>query len=110
MIYTLILISGFTSFYLEAKGFNYFDNEIDYWKHSVSNNVKSDKSQNPNKPEKSEFDWSKHLNPKNDEFFKEGNHIPPAAFMELARNPTDQISKTGFYSLKRKMNFLVNFN
>jgi hypothetical protein len=38
---------------------------------------------------KEPFDWKKHLDEKNDEFFREGEYIPPAPFMEVARDPSD---------------------
>lgn len=48
------------------------------------------------------FDWSKYLDPKNDEFFKEGDYQPPKPFMELARNPTDtNISNWITYNKKK---------
>jgi len=48
------------------------------------------------------FKWSKYLDPKNDEFFKEGNYTPPRPFMELARNPTDtNISNWMAYNKKK---------
>ncbi len=37
----------------------------------------------------SEFPWAKYLDPKNEEFFREGDYLPPAPFMEIARNPND---------------------
>ncbi len=36
------------------------------------------------------FDWKKHLDEKNDDFFREGEYVPPAPFMEVARNPSDE--------------------
>lgn len=48
------------------------------------------------------FNWDKYLNPKHDEFFKEGNYSPPAPFMELARNPNDQNIKNWISYNKKK--------
>ena len=42
------------------------------------------------KEKKKSFKWSNYLDPKNDEFFKEGSYTPPKPFMELARNPSDK--------------------
>ena len=42
------------------------------------------------------------MDPKNDEFFKEGDHTPPAPFMELARNPTDENIKRWFALIEMK--------
>ncbi len=39
---------------------------------------------------KKKFSWKEHLNPNNEEFYKEGNHRPPAPFVEVAKNPTDK--------------------
>ncbi len=36
------------------------------------------------------FSWEKHLDPNNEEFYKEGNHKPPAPFIEVAKNPSDR--------------------
>jgi thiol-disulfide isomerase/thioredoxin len=54
------------------------------------------------KKEKASFNWSKYLDPKNDEFFKEGDYTPPKPFMELARNPSDKnISNWITYNKKK---------
>src|SRR3990167_2697082 len=84
-----------------AYGFDYFNNTIDYWQENRSIEVpkKPDatpkEKENPMQP-KPAFDWSKHMDPKNDEFFQEVDHTPPAPFMELARNPTDENIKRWF--------------
>ena len=81
----LVILSFLPSF-ASAEGFKYFENEINYWS--------SEKKQEPFKSEKiktqkkKDFEWDKYLNPENDEFFKEGNYIPPAPFMEVYRRPT----------------------
>ena len=89
--------------------FDYFDNKIDYWgkKGPRSNQVPTQDQALPQEERKidvpsSTFDWKKQLNPKNDEFFKEGDYTPPAAFMELARNPTDDNIKNWFELIERK--------
>ena len=90
-----------------AYGFDYFNNTIDYWqkKHSIEvpkkPNATPQEKENPMQP-KPEFDWSKHMDPKNDEFFQEGDHTPPAPFMELARNPTDENIKRWFTMIEMK--------
>jgi thiol-disulfide isomerase/thioredoxin len=90
-----------------AFGFDYFNNTIDYWQEKQA--IKAPKKPDP-KPQAKEqpaqpkagFDWSKHMDPKNDEFFKEGDHTPPAPFMELARNPTDENIKRWFTMIDLK--------
>lgn len=94
--------------------FDFFDSDIDYWNESkrihqsTPHTAKKTPIKNENESEenkKSSFDWKKQLNPKNDEFFKEGDYTPPAAFMELARNPSDKNIKNWF-SLVEKKNLL----
>src|SRR3989338_3450324 len=90
-----------------AYSFDYFSNSIDYWQ--AQQEVKAPKKPEPkaqikeqSAPPKSGFDWSKHLDPKNEEFFREGDHTPPAPFMELARNPSDENIKRWFAMIEMK--------
>jgi len=101
----LLLIAG------KGHAFDYFGSKIDYWGESnkketlavVKEEVKEDeKKPVTESPPPSLFDWKKQLDPKNDEFFKEGDYSPPAAFMELARNPTDQNITNWFKLMERK--------
>lgn len=79
----LWLLPSFTN----AEGLKYFENEINYWSSKEkSESIKSSKKIETSK--KQDFEWDKYLNPENDEFFKEGNYIPPAPFMEVYRRPT----------------------
>ncbi|MEK7692177.1 MAG: hypothetical protein AAB425_14270, partial [Bdellovibrionota bacterium] len=48
------------------------------------------------------FPWHKYLDPKNDEFFKEGDYTPPAPFVEIARNPSEENIKNWFHYLALK--------
>lgn len=48
------------------------------------------------------FPWNKYLDPKNDEFFREGEYLPPAPFMEIARNPSDENIDHWFKYLEAK--------
>jgi glutaredoxin len=50
----------------------------------------------------SAFPWHQYLDPKNKEFFKEGDYTPPEPFMELVRNPSDQNLKMWFHYIERK--------
>ena len=68
---------------------NFFSKEIDYWNEkNIKKNISKATPTSNSKKEKKEFDWEKYKDIENDEFFKEGNHIPPAPFMEVARRPT----------------------
>ncbi len=75
---------------------NFFNSEIDFW-----SNQKSKKTKVVNKSKK-EFDWEKYKNVENDEFFKEGNHIPPKPFMEVARRPTESNIKNWLEYIQNK--------
>lgn len=48
------------------------------------------------------FPWQKYLDPKNDEFFREGDYTPPAPFMEIARDPSDSNIENWFRYLEQK--------
>lgn len=93
-----------------AQAFDYFGSKIDYWGDSkkkespiiVKEEVKAEEKKPISEATPSGFDWKKQLDPKHDEFFKEGDHTPPAAFMELARNPTDQNITNWFKLIERK--------
>ena len=60
-------------------------------------------------PEQS-FDWSATLDVESDEFFREGNYLPPAAFMELARRPTEQNIRNwiAYQNKKQKLTDTLN--
>lgn len=84
---------------LSSQGFgiSYFSKEIDYWKD------KKTKEATTKKVEKKEgFQWENYLDPKHDEFFKEGDYTPPKPFMELARDPSDQNIKNWFSVIEKK--------
>lgn len=96
----LILIFPFTALGGEL---SYFDSKIDFWgdkKAAVSPPPKSplpDEASGGGK-----FPWKTFLDPKNKEFFKEGDYTPPEPFMEIARNPTDENIKNWFEFMKKK--------
>jgi len=48
------------------------------------------------------FPWHQYLDPKNKEFFKEGDYTPPEPFMEIVRNPTDSNLKMWFDYIAKK--------
>jgi hypothetical protein len=90
------------------EAFQYFDHqEIDYWnKGQPTEPLVVRITSNPisRLPEKlsGQFPWQKYLNPKNDEFFREGDYTPPAPFMEIARNPSDENIANWFRYLQTK--------
>ncbi len=87
-----------------AKELQYFENKIDFWGENTST------SQGANAPptttvernEKAPFPWKNYLDPKNKEFFKEGDYTPPEPFMEIARDPSDENLKNWFEFMKKK--------
>ena len=82
-----------------AAEFQFFEHSINYWKApepaiptpAISAEAK-----------KETFDWSKHMDPKNKEFFREGDYVPPEPFMEIVRNPTDHNLKMWFAYIEKK--------
>ncbi|MBX3041373.1 MAG: conjugal transfer protein TraF [Bdellovibrionaceae bacterium] len=96
----LILIFPFTALGGEL---SYFDSKIDFW-----GNKKTVVGQPPKSPLPGEasgggkFPWKTYLDPRNKEFFKEGDYTPPEPFMEIARNPSDENIKNWFEFMKKK--------
>ena len=94
----------------------YFKNpEIDFWKKdeaAQNSTIKDHQEKRPTAPtianNKSGFAWNKYLSPSNDEFFKEGDYTPPAPFMEIARNPSDENIENWFRYLETKNELLRN--
>ena len=90
----------------KANDFSFFDSNIDYW----HDQKKEDKGTGPNTREQkavpptadTKFDWKKHLDPNNKDFFREGDYTPPEPFMELVRNPTDENIKNWFAMIQKK--------
>ena len=80
--------------------FDYFNENIDYWNEIQSKPKKANLPRD--KPKEKGFDWNKYTNPKNDEFFEEGNYKPPKPFMELARNPNDKNIERWFKVIETK--------
>lgn len=82
--------------------FRYFsDPEVDYWK-KKSQTEPSTVTAKPSPVPAVSFPWKKYLDPKNDEFFREGDYLPPAPFMEIARNPSDENIANWFHYLEVK--------
>lgn len=84
-----------------ASELQYFDKKIDFW----NENVKAKEigaSLMADRQEKETFPWKTYLDPKNREFFKEGDYTPPEPFMEVARNPSDDNIKNWFDFMQKK--------
>jgi glutaredoxin len=94
----LLLLSSFA----QAEKLEYFDSKIDFWgdKAGARNTPKT--SASPTEKQDDKFPWKTFLDPKNKEFFKEGDYTPPEPFMEVARNPTDDNIKQWFELMKKK--------
>lgn len=103
-LFLLVLVST-----TEAAGIDYFSTGINFWNKEEKPAVPKvlEKTKGPEeearKQEKiGQFDWKTQLDPKNDEFFKEGDYTPPRAFMELARNPSDANIQNWFKLMETK--------
>lgn len=105
-----VMIYGVGALYVSvavaSSEFSYFSEpELNFWGNKSSTVV--DPSPKTNTPAKTEsFPWKKYLDPKNDEFFREGDYTPPAPFMEIARNPTDSNIENWFHYLEQKNDLL----
>ena len=86
---------------VEAKELQYFEDKINYWGEKGSP-AKTEPAPSIATEEKGKFPWKTYLDPKNKEFFKEGDYTPPEPFMEIARNPSDENIKNWFEFQKRK--------
>lgn len=53
------------------------------------------------------FNWKSQLDPETDEFFREGDYIPPAAFLEVMRRPTKE-NILMFEKWQEKRNLLLS--
>lgn len=97
--------------------FDYFGSGINYWGSVPLSTSSTDVSplekevlepssapQTGNNTESS-FDWDKYTNPKNREFFKEGDYTPPEPFMEIVRSPTDENLKRWFAYIEKRNEF-----
>ncbi len=79
----------------------YFDGGLDYWR--AGRPERQQVSPPPAvDPRKTEFDWSRYLDPSHDEFFREGDYTPPAPFMAVARNPSDENLRHWFTYIEAK--------
>ena len=108
----LILMVSISSSYAED-GVQFFGDNIDFWheaKPHARSLVERKNIPTPEKKKETEtvsengemFPWQKYLDPKNKEFFKEGDYTPPEPFMEIVRNPTDANLKLWFSYIAKK--------
>ncbi|MGE4233057.1 MAG: hypothetical protein AB7F43_06990 [Bacteriovoracia bacterium] len=100
---SLLLLVGARAF----AGFDYFGSQIDYWnknpkKDPITEVVKPAPPSTPTVTKDEKFDWNKYLDPKNKDFFKEGDYTPPEPFMEVVRNPSDSNLKNWFTYIDKK--------
>jgi thiol-disulfide isomerase/thioredoxin len=94
----LLLLSSFA----QADKLEYFDSKIDFWDDKAAAKDISKTQTNSTDKQDGKFPWKTFLDPKNKEFFKEGDYTPPEPFMEVARNPTDDNIKQWFELMKKK--------
>ena len=93
------------SVYADDGEFRYFsDPELNYWnKKMVQAPVSTaPKSVVQSRETPTAFPWKNYIDPKKDEFFREGDYTPPAPFMEIARNPSDENIANWFQYLEMK--------
>jgi len=86
---------------------SYFDSKIDFWGAAKPAGKESPLPQlsipeGTVRSDAEKFPWKTYLDPKNKEFFKEGDYTPPEPFMEIARNPSDENIKNWFEFMKKK--------
>lgn len=74
-----------------ADDVSFFEGGIDYWSEAKPLPAAPAQEKTAESPaERPAFDWRRAMDPRNDEFFREGDYVPPAPFMEVARNPSDE--------------------
>ena len=95
----LFLILIFVPLCAQAGSIQYFDNKIDYWDDQPKDTTKPTTE---TEPQDGKFPWKTYMDPKNKEFFKEGDYTPPEPFMEVARNPSDDNIKNWFDFMQKK--------
>ena len=87
-----------------ALSFDYFRDPIEYWKNDTSETEEKSASPKARANGKKKFEWKKALDPMDDslDFFREGDYVPPRAFIELTRDPNDQNIKNWFKLMQTK--------
>ena len=97
-----------------AEETRFFSSGIDFWQakevpDQAKKNVGPEETPIQEKTKDQEvkqapFDWQKFSSPKNNEFFKEGDYLPPEPFMEVSRNPSDENIRQWFAYIEQKNN------
>ena len=107
--FLIVLGWSFPAFSMNDNQFYYFGTKIDYWNEKAekkaaapTNPPASEKPKEDNSNKNTEFPWKTYLDPKNKEFFKEGDYMPPEPFIEIVRNPTDENLKLWFAYIDKK--------
>ena len=109
-----------TSAAARAGDISFFENGIDYWDVRKKKEEPAQAAPAATKPKtlvleaadpapEKPFEWKTYLDPKNREFFKEGDYTPPEPFMEVVRNPTDENLKMWFAYVERKNTLAERF-
>lgn len=81
---------------LAQEEFSFFEKEIVWWKNKTSTkhevglekldqNVENKLAKKQQQPK---FDWAPYEDPRNDEFYRTGEHLPPKPLLEATKNPT----------------------
>jgi len=114
LISSILLTLGHFTATSFGSDFEYFSKGVDFWNETTQkpqpSATKADSEKKVEKPEalkgemadKEAFPWPTYLDPKNKEFFREGDYTPPEPFMELVRNPSDENLKMWFSYVDRK--------
>lgn len=107
--FLIVLATSFHTWVSADSNFEYFGSKIDYWNANTGKKSVETKGhsmgalpQSENNPASDGFPWKTYLDPKNKEFFKEGDYTPPEPFMEIVRNPTDANLKLWFAYIDKK--------
>ncbi|MFK7827881.1 MAG: TlpA family protein disulfide reductase [Oligoflexales bacterium] len=100
--YSIILLFLLILSHNSSLAFDYFGNNIDYWKEKKTEKIPLKQKDIFKTDKKMKFNWNQYIDPKNDEFFEEGDYKPPKPFMEVARNPSDENIKNWFAVIEAK--------
>ena len=102
MVFRKTILFLLLSSFAQAEKLEYFDSKIDFWGDKPGAKDAPKTSTGPAEKQDGKFPWKTFLDPKNKEFFKEGDYTPPEPFMEVARSPTDDNIKQWFELMKKK--------
>ena len=93
----MFILLFFFSSYSFSSEFSFFNGGINYWEKK-----KTEVQPATPKVKSQKFDWKAYKDPENDEFFREGNHMPPKPFLEVARRPTKENIKNWMEYIDKK--------